>query len=154
MTRNEYIEKFFYEKCLSVLRKKGADYTEGLAKPSPNANFQAVTDMIDNTAVTKYTVWLVYFAKHLTALLKWIKKGTLASEPIEGRIVDMVNYLLILQSMQWEEQHKQFTELDTPAALDTPAQGFIGSFHGSSPKRFVRAMDILTAEGRIGFYDK
>jgi hypothetical protein len=145
MTRNEYIENFFKEHCLSVLKTKGADYTEGLAKPSPNANFQVVADMIDNQAVTKYTVWLVYFTKHLTALLKWLKKGTLASEPIEGRIADMVNYLLILQSMRWEDQQKKLR------GIDLIIQDKSGLFHGSAPRRIAMPPDILTAEGQIGF---
>jgi hypothetical protein len=122
MTRNEYIEWFFHEYCLPLLQTKGADYTEGLAQPSPNGNFQVVADMVDNPAVTKYTIWLVYFTKHLTALLKWLKKGTLASEPVEGRIADMVNYLLILQSMRWEDQPYAEVDVEPPTKYETRAR--------------------------------
>jgi NADPH-dependent glutamate synthase beta subunit-like oxidoreductase len=41
----------------------------------------------------------VYMKKHLDAIFTFIGKGRVESEPIEGRIHDAVNYLLLLNKL-------------------------------------------------------
>jgi hypothetical protein len=102
--RAEFIRKFIDTECAPLLTSKGADYNDGIKNPSPNANFGAVAELLNVEGVDRYVVWSVYFLKHLFSLNKWIKGRTVASEPVESRIADMVNYLLILRSMIEEDK--------------------------------------------------
>lgn len=102
--RNKIIADFFHYQCLPLLQDKGLDYSAGLKTPSMNANFSEAAESLGIDGVDKYVIWSVYFAKHLTALIKWIKTREVASEPLSSRIADMVNYLLILYSMTIEDE--------------------------------------------------
>lgn len=104
--RSKVIKEFFEKECLPKLQVKGRDYTDGLAEPSANANFRWVADFLGIPGVSHYTVWLIYFSKHFSSLIKWIKTSRLESEPLKDRIADMVNYLFILHSMIEEETKK------------------------------------------------
>ena len=47
----------------------------------------------------------VYLNKHMSSLRNYFKDGKEYSEPIEGRVSDMINYLLLLVAML--SQYKQ-----------------------------------------------
>jgi hypothetical protein len=50
-------------------------------------------------------VWQVYFQKHLDAVESYIENGkAYSSEPILGRIVDLITYLTLLGGMIEEDQ--------------------------------------------------
>lgn len=56
------------------------------------------------TGLTVFQVWSIYFLKHENALETFIRDGKVQSEPIEGRINDMILYLLLLRGMIEEEK--------------------------------------------------
>jgi hypothetical protein len=66
---------------------KGADYTIGNADRLYNFN-QLAKDL----GLTPRQVWYIYFAKHVNAVLAWVKTGKVESEGIEGRLIDIANY--------------------------------------------------------------
>lgn len=72
---------------------KSADYA---ASGDVLKNFKWVAEM---TGQTPEEVWAVYAAKHWLAVMRHIRDGTLASEPIEGRIADLLNYLELLWAL-------------------------------------------------------
>jgi len=86
------------ESCFKVLKLKGVDYTIG--STDRLANFRKVAEF---TGMTMEQVWAVYFAKHVFAVFAYVKGGT-ESEPIEGRIVDCVNYALLLGKLVAEKK--------------------------------------------------
>jgi hypothetical protein len=80
------------EECARVLDAKGADYTVGQGHLDRVRNFRgAAIDL----GLPMRQVWAVYAHKHWTAVMKHARDGQVESEPIEGRLVDMINYLLL-----------------------------------------------------------
>lgn len=96
--RNKFIKEVFTSYILPVLNAKGHDYSN---KKDANSNFKEVASLLKN--LDKYDVWMVYFEKHLTALITWINDKKVKSETIENRIVDLINYLFILWTMASED---------------------------------------------------
>lgn len=97
MTIEERLE-FAREKFKEVealLIHKGRDYAK---ECDANENFSYVANDL-NDHVTKYDVWYVFFTKHLRALQSYVRNARVESEPIGGRLVDLITYLFIVWSM-------------------------------------------------------
>jgi hypothetical protein len=81
--------------CRQILGVKGTDYTIG--STDRLANFRKVAEF---TGMTKEQVLGVYLYKHMAAVFSYVKSGGQnESEPIEGRIADCINYLLLFYKM-------------------------------------------------------
>lgn len=76
-----------------ILHRKGQDYG-GTAEA--NANFREIAS---DCGIGVFQVWYCYFNKHLRALKSYISGDWAESEPIEGRIYDLCNYLLIFLTL-------------------------------------------------------
>lgn len=79
--------------CMEMIRKKNADYTQGTAKRDRIAAFRRIGGDI-NVPMTK--VWAIFAQKHWGAVMKFVKDGQVESEPIDGRINDLINYFVLL----------------------------------------------------------
>lgn len=137
--RNEFIRKFFKEKCIPVmenagvsregirmrwsffdgycmgeLNRKGHDYAHG-GKGDANRNFKVAGDAL---GLSPYYVWAVFFFKHMDSILGWFQGAGLLAEGIESRITDTVNYLMILMSMLSSPDNKQFLLRLEPAVVN------------------------------------
>lgn len=82
----------------SILDTKGKDYTRG--EGDRLANFKRVAR---TTNVDKLRIWQVYFEKQYDAIVSYIA-GNKESEPIELRIADARNYLLLLLGLIKEDE--------------------------------------------------
>ena len=93
--------------CKQVLCSKGREY-QNTNKDDVNvfANFERAS--LDIGLSREQILW-VYFSKHKDSISKFIKDLRTKdieqieenlSEPIEGRIVDAINYLLLLYGME------------------------------------------------------
>lgn len=102
------------QECDRVLTVKGHDYTQGQGRLK---NFYTNAERLD---VPASKVLAVYFFKHIDAIETFLRDGQVKSEPIEGRIVDAINYLLLLAKLVRAEQ-KDVAE-DIAKALDEAAQ--------------------------------
>lgn len=91
------------ERCFKILKVKGDDYTIGNAEKDRLHNFRTVANF---TGLGMPAVWAVYFYKHVSAIFSFVKGGT-ESEPIEERIADAINYLLLLSKMVAEMKGKR-----------------------------------------------
>lgn len=88
------------EECFKVLGVKGADYTVG--SKDRLANFNRGAELL---GMRPEQVLAVYWYKHVTAVLNYIKTGGQSeSEPIQGRITDNINYMLLFSKMVKEKE--------------------------------------------------
>ena len=94
-----------FKECVAILDTKGNDYTVGQADKDRLYNFRSAAK---DAGVSIVQVWYVYFFKHLTSLQRFVKEGRVESEPIEGRINDLINYLALLRLiiMDQQKEHK------------------------------------------------
>lgn len=89
----------YVETCLEELLRKGMEYA---VDGDPNGNFKRVAA---KSGQTVGQVWSTHFNKHLDAIENFIKEPSRdMAEPIEGRIRDAVNYLIILYTLIVEGQ--------------------------------------------------
>ena len=98
--REDYFETILYE--AKVLRvAKGHDYS---GDEDSNRNFKEGGKRL---GLKPEQVLGVYLDKHLEAIHTFIKDGVVKSEPIEGRVMDAINYLLILLSIYKEQPYDE-----------------------------------------------
>ena len=100
MTNQELLEmaKKLFQKCLDTLESKGRVYSGRVDA------FRNFTGIADELGINRKTVWWVYFRKHIDAIGTYISCDYKDPEPIEGRIVDAINYLILLYGMIEQER--------------------------------------------------
>lgn len=92
-------DDFFAEKfleCIDLIKVKNADYSQGEQKGDRIAAFRRIARDIN---ITMEQAWAVFCQKHWGAVMKFIKDGSVESEPIEGRIMDIINYMVLLAAI-------------------------------------------------------
>lgn len=87
--------------CIDLIKRKNADYTQGTAQKDRIAAFRRVAGDID-TPMRK--VWATFAQKHWGAVMKYIKDGQVESEPIDGRVNDLINYFVLLGAIIDDEK--------------------------------------------------
>lgn len=103
-TLREYLagymgDEFFAEKfaeCIDLIKIKNADYSQGEQKGDRIAAFRRIARDIN---ITMPQAWAVFCQKHWGAIMKYVKDGAVESEPIEGRITDVINYMVLLSAI-------------------------------------------------------
>lgn len=101
MQRNEFTvySEVLLESIFDTLNKKGKEYQ---SNDNVFSNFE---DNARDLGLTKYQIWNVYFNKHVKSITNSIKTnpedptGKEMPEKLEGRIVDAIAYLLLLNAM-------------------------------------------------------
>lgn len=96
MKREDFVEniiKTTMNKILEINKTKGEEYSgdDDICK-----NFKDQAELLD---VDPKLVWAIYVNKHWAAIMSHVKKGKVFSEPIEGRIDDVILYLLIYKAL-------------------------------------------------------
>ena len=89
--RNTYIEETF-----ELSDTKRIEYTEGHHNENVLWNFENIGKRL---AISPMKVLSVYLQKHTSSVFNYIKDGKEYSESIEGRISDIINYLILLLCM-------------------------------------------------------
>lgn len=104
VTLREYLagymgDEFFAEKfaeCIDLIKVKNADYSQGEQKGDRIAAFRRIARDIN---ITMEQAWAVFCQKHWGAVMKYVKDGAVESEPIDGRITDIINYMVLLSAI-------------------------------------------------------
>ena len=80
--------------CEKIRTTKGIEYSN--STEDANKNFYSDSDI----GISPIKSVAVFMNKHYRSIRSWIKTGQVHSdEQIEGRIYDLINYLLILLSL-------------------------------------------------------
>lgn len=103
MLHNEHFCKSVLD-CWNIYDVKGNDYTRGLGDLDRADNFKKAADF---NKVSAFQAWGVYFYKHVSAIFRFIGDGKVESEPIEGRIHDIINYSILLLLLVKEKRHAE-----------------------------------------------
>lgn len=88
---------------------KNADYADAESGDFLK-NFYETAQRLE---LTPLKAWAVHFEKHVMAIEKFVKTGGLASEPIDGRIKDGINYLVLLKALIEECNTRSHSHEDT-----------------------------------------
>lgn len=86
-------------KCMEIMKSKGEAYS---GQEDKLGNFKRCAKLSGNP-IEK--VWFVYFIKHFDALSSFIRGEYKDSEPIDGRIQDLINYLFLLYGILHENKN-------------------------------------------------
>lgn len=89
--------------AMQVLKLKGNDYTMGKADFERLHNFDTAASFL---GLKDTQVLGVYLYKHVASVFAYLGRGKVESEPIRGRIVDCINYLLLLALMVERAEQK------------------------------------------------
>lgn len=90
--------------CWEIYDAKGIDYTRGKGDLDRTDNFKMAAE---NNGVTPFQAWGVYFYKHVSAIWRFLKDSKVESEPIEGRVYDVINYSVLLLLLIKESRAKK-----------------------------------------------
>ena len=85
------------ERRIKIMEEKGPEYSR--YGSNVNGNFVHTADFLGTTA---QFVCLVYFLKHVEAIIAYVLTGKQSCESIESRLDDARNYLDILESLIME----------------------------------------------------
>lgn len=101
--------------CISTLESKGAEYTIG--SKDRLHNFRTVGSF---TGVGMMTVWGVYFYKHVSSIFSFIKNNgeVKSNEPISGRIMDCIVYLLLFYKIVKEIEFRKKIDKESEIGLN------------------------------------
>ncbi len=86
----------FLSRSLKLSDDKRIEYTEGHHESNVLWNFESIGKTL---GLSPMQVLSVYLIKHTSSLFNYFKDGREYSESIEGRIMDIINYLLLLVAM-------------------------------------------------------
>ncbi len=97
-------DDFFARKfadCIDLIRAKNSDYTEGKGDRDRIAHFRAAAKDLE---LPMLKIWQVFVRKHWSTIQKFANGGTLESEPIDGRINDIINYMVLFAAIVEDEK--------------------------------------------------
>ena len=105
MTTQQRIDFFReeFEKMMQISATKGVEYAND--DHDANNNFKEIAKQM---GITPEQVLWVYVKKHLQAVESYLRSGDVLSEPIEGRIHDIILYNFILLSLIEEGKPVEF----------------------------------------------
>ena len=86
----------FLTETLELSDRKRIEYTEGNHHENVLWNFENIAKTL---GLSPMQVLSVYLLKHTSSVFNYFKDGKEYSEGIEGRIMDIINYLLLLVAM-------------------------------------------------------
>jgi len=92
-------DEFFARKfadCIDLIKKKNSDYTQGHGQHDRIAHFREAAKDLD---LPMLKIWQVFVRKHWATIQKFANGGVLESEPIDGRIDDVINYMVLLAAI-------------------------------------------------------
>lgn len=90
-----------WEEERQLLEAKGREYT--MSSPDKHENFKQIAAML---GITPEQACAAYLLKHIFSIVNYVKIGkTCSNEPIQGRIHDARNYLLLLGSLLIDEDN-------------------------------------------------
>lgn len=96
-----------YNQIAEINHRKGKDYA---GDEDALANFKVIGK---DLGLDPLKVWGVYASKHWSAVMAYVREGKVESEPIEGRLHDVILYCFLLLGLIEERKSKAKLEAAT-----------------------------------------
>jgi hypothetical protein len=96
----------------SLLDMKGGDYTTNDDRLS---HFKEAAEAM---GITREQAWGIFAGKHWNAIQTFCKNGAVQSEPIEGRVYDMIAYCLLFLGLLGDQPPQETDDNAQPSASD------------------------------------
>ena len=111
MNKKQYEEMRtkFIEDTFKLSDSKRIEYTEGNHNANVLWNFDSISS---NLGIAPIEVLSVYLSKHISSLFSYFKTRKTYSEPIEGRVQDIINYLILMVAMIERDKKKNWNIKD------------------------------------------
>ena len=111
MNKKQYEEMRtkFIEDTFKLSDSKRIEYTEGNHNDNVLWNFDSISS---NLGIAPIEVLSVYLSKHISSLFSYFKTRKTYSEPIEGRVQDIINYLILMVAMIERDKKKNWNIKD------------------------------------------
>ena len=111
MNKKQYEEMRtkFIEDTFKLSDSKRIEYTEGNHNDNVLWNFDSISS---NLGIAPIEVLSVYLSKHISSLFSYFKTRKTYSEPIEGRVQDIINYLILMVAMIKRDKKKSWNIKD------------------------------------------
>lgn len=95
MNREQFLDSMndAYTAIRRLNETKGHDYA---GNEDPFSNFKQRGEEL---GLTKEQIWAVYASKHWDAIMTFCREGQVESEPIEGRLQDVILYCFLMLGM-------------------------------------------------------
>lgn len=104
-----------HKKIVEINRVKGHDYA---GDEDALANFKREAE---DLGMRPEQVWAVYASKHWSAVKTFCREGDVASEPIEGRLQDVILYCYLLLGLI-EEKKQELAKKTVGGQLRQPRE--------------------------------
>lgn len=129
----------FFQKCLDVSFKKGIDVG---GVENPNSSFREAAKIDE---VSPYFIVKQYANKHIMAFQNAVKPTEIKteSEPLVERLVDITNYMSLLQTLLAEDESPLALQTQQESSVQL-AVGFVSGFN-------VEFLPIRFGKGQIQF---
>jgi hypothetical protein len=119
MTNDEFEEvmRAVFAACIKISQAKGHDYTKG--SEDALANFKGAGKDI---GLDPMQVCWVFMNKHYQAITNYVRTGGQSeSEPIDERIKDLINYLVLFQALIIERRKDAMDDPIPEVVFTTPS---------------------------------
>lgn len=80
----------FLAEMKAVTDAKNPDYSAGSSDAMAN-----YYELAAAAGITPVQAWMCLMMKHVTAIMRFAKVGSVTSEPIRGRLIDLANYAML-----------------------------------------------------------
>jgi len=105
-TFDKYFDEIF-NKSEEIFLQARKEYAEN---EDVFKNFEALESILN---ISREEVLFVYFYKHVLGISNYLKGVKKQRDSIEGRILDAINYLIMLYAMIKERKEKEKEQCDT-----------------------------------------
>jgi len=103
----ELCDHIYQKELMPIMKGKGQAYS---GQDDKLGNFKRIAVQY---GISPYLVWAIYFNKHKDALDAWLRGEYHDTEPINGRIDDLINYLFLLRGLIMEKEMEDDKKKET-----------------------------------------
>lgn len=95
---DKFVKKEILPYCFKIMNSKGVSYSGKIDKL---ANFKRCAKLAE---ISVEKAWFIYATKHWDAIASYIRGEYNDSEPIKGRILDIINYMFLFAGILKEQE--------------------------------------------------